>query len=115
MHDAEGPKSILIITPPAIAEAEAQLPFLGAQPLRILASLPGLLLLRKTCLLSSNERSGYHRPLPPLLFGPPLQSPPPRSVRRRKRGTVGGKDLPPAPDRQQKNLVVQEFSECLFM
>ncbi|GFY72784.1 uncharacterized protein TNIN_341821 [Trichonephila inaurata madagascariensis] len=70
MHDAEGMESILIITSSAIAEAEAQLPFLGAQPLRILASLPGLLLLRKTCLLSSNERSAYHWPLPPLIFGP---------------------------------------------
>ncbi|GFW13613.1 DUF4817 domain-containing protein [Trichonephila clavipes] len=70
MHDAEGLESILIITSFAIAEAEAQLPFLGAQPLRILASLPGLLLLRKTCLLSSNERSAYHCPLPPLIFGP---------------------------------------------
>ncbi|GBL96019.1 hypothetical protein AVEN_199979-1 [Araneus ventricosus] len=95
MHDAKGPESILIITPPSIAEAEAQLPFLGAQPLRILASLLGLLLLRKTFPLSSNERFAHHRPRPPLLFYPlsPRQLPPP--VRQRKRGSSIRGERPP--------------------
>ncbi|GIY87350.1 uncharacterized protein CDAR_542721 [Caerostris darwini] len=96
MHDAKGPKSILIITPPAIAEAEAQLPFLGAQPLRILAVLPGLLLLRKTFPFSSNERSALHQPRPPLLFYPlpPHQSLPPSLGAPKKKGECDQGETP---------------------
>ncbi|GIY99069.1 hypothetical protein CEXT_703141 [Caerostris extrusa] len=97
MHDAKGPKSILIITPPAIAEAEAQLPFLELSLLESLAVLP-LLLLRKNipCFppMSVLLFISLGRPFFSILASLPIATP--YLVRQRKRGeAIRGKHLPP--------------------